>query len=184
MPRKGFEFGKVKAEYGRAALGYLDQAIALIKDKKIDCLVTAPVHKEAMNLAGGLGYRKPNHGHLAGGPFSGHTGYLAQAFKSKDIRMMLFNRKLKVILLTQHIPLKEVPKNITIQEILKTILSADANLKTLFGISQPRIAVCGLNPHASDNGTIGSEEKEKIIQKTIMLQGKPPFPVFAFLLKI
>ena len=75
--------------------------------------------------------------------------------------MMLFNRKLKVILLTQHIPLKEVPKNITIQEILKTILSADANLKTLFGISQPRIAVCGLNPHASDNGTIGNEEKEK-----------------------
>lgn len=149
VPRKGFQFGKVKAEYGRAALGYLDQAIALIKDKKIDCLVTAPVNKEAISLTGCK--------------FSGHTGYLARAFKSKDIRMMLFNRKLKVILLTQHIPLKEVPKNITIQEILKTILSADANLKTLFGISQPRIAVCGLNPHASDNGTIGNEEKEKII---------------------
>ena len=51
VPRKGFEFGKVKAEYGKAALGYLDQAIALIKDKKIDCLVTAPVHKEAVNLS-------------------------------------------------------------------------------------------------------------------------------------
>ena len=167
VPKKGFAFGKVRAEYGRAALGYLDQAIALIKDKKIDCLVTAPVHKEAMSLAGC--------------PFSGHTGYLGRAFKSKDIRMMLFNRKIKVILLTQHIPLKEVPQNITVQEILKTICCADANLKTLFGVSRPRIAVCGLNPHASDNGTIGSEEKEKIIpaieaakRKNIEVEG--PYP--------
>lgn len=149
VPRKGFQFGKVKAEYGQAALGYLNRAITLIKDKKIDCLVTAPLHKEAISLTGCK--------------FSGHTGYLARAFKSQDIRMMLFNRKIKVILLTQHIPLKEVPKNITAREILKTILCADANLKTLFGIRRPRIAVCGLNPHASDNGTIGSEEKEEII---------------------
>lgn len=149
VPRNGFQFGKVKAEYGLAALGYLDRAITLIKDKEIDCLVTAPVHKEAISLS-----RRE---------FSGHTGYLAQAFKSQDIRMMLFNRKIKVILLTQHIPLKDVPKNIRTRGILKTILCADANLKNLFGIRRPRIAVCGLNPHASDNGIIGNEEKEKII---------------------
>lgn len=167
VPRKGFEFGKVRAEYGRAALEYLDRAITLIKDNKIDCLVTAPVNKEAMNLAGVK--------------FSGHTGYLARAFKSKDIRMMLFNRKLKVILLTQHIPLKEVSHHISVQEVLKTIRCADTNLKTLFGILRPRIAVCGLNPHASDNGTIGSEEKEKIIpaisaaqRQKIQVEG--PFP--------
>ena len=64
VPKKGFAFGKVRAEYGRAALEYLDQAIALIKEGKIDCLVTAPVHKEAISLAGG--------------PFSGHTGYLGR----------------------------------------------------------------------------------------------------------
>lgn len=149
VPRKGFRFGRVRAEYGRAALEYLDKAIGLLKNKEIDCLVTAPMNKEAVNLAG---YK-----------FSGHTEYIARAFKAKDARMMLFNKRLRVALVTQHIPLKEAVKKIHSQDIFKTIVICAKGLKSLFGLKGPQIAVCGLNPHASDNGTIGNEEKEIIL---------------------
>ena len=164
---KAFGFGKIRAEYGRAAIEYLNQGLALIKSQKIDCLVTAPVNKKAVNLSGQ--------------GFAGHTEYIADFFGVKDFEMMLFNQKLKVSLVTRHLPLKEVAKGLNQERIFKTILNSARGLRSWFGIRNPKIAVCGLNPHASDNGTIGDEEKcliapaiAKAAQKRILVRG--PFP--------
>ena len=149
VPRKNFKFGKVRAEYGRAAWEYLEKALGLIKVKRADCLVTCPVNKEALKLAG-CDYR-------------GHTEYIAEYFRAKDAVMMLFNRKFRVSLVTRHIPLKDVSRSLSKERIFKTISGTANGLSSLFGIYHPKIAVCGLNPHASDNGAIGEEEKRSII---------------------
>lgn len=149
---KNFKFGKVKAEYGRASIEYLNKALELINDKQIDCLITCPVSKEAVNLAGFK--------------FTGHTEYLAERTNTEDFAMLLLNKELKIGLLTRHIPLRDVPFSLDKDKIYKTILLTYFSLKRLFSIKAPRIAVCGLNPHASDNGFIGDEEK-RIIEPAI-----------------
>ena len=159
VPRENFSFGKVKPEYGRASVEYLDKAIKLIKNNEIDCLVTCPVSKEAINLAGFKG-------------FSGHTEYLASATKTKDFAMMLLNKRLKISLVTRHVSLKDVPGQLNKDKIHKTIILSYKSLKELFGIKNPRIVVCGLNPHASDNGVIGKEEKRIIEPALIRLKRK------------
>jgi 4-hydroxythreonine-4-phosphate dehydrogenase len=83
---------------------------------------------------------------------------LAHAAGAKNYAMMLLNKGLKTVLITRHVPLKNVPSNLTKDKINKTILLANKSLKELFLIRNPRIVVCGLNPHASDNGVLGSEE--------------------------
>lgn len=167
VPQKGFTFGKVKPAYGKAAIEYLEKGMELIKSHRIDCLVTAPLNKKAVSLSG---YH-----------FSGQTGYIARAFQVKDAAMMLFNKKLRVVLVTGHIPLKEVAKSLSAGKIFKVISTAALGLKSLFGIKKPRIFICGLNPHASDDGLMGSEEKKLIIpamamagKKGIKLKG--PYP--------
>ena len=154
VAHKNFKFGKVKAEYGRASVEYLDKAIELIKKKEIDCLVTCPVSKEAISLAGFDN-------------FSGHTEYLAARTNTKYFAMMLLNRKLRFTLVTRHIPLKDIPYKLDTDKIYKTILLTHRSIKELFLIKNPRIVVCGLNPHASDNGLLGGEEN-KIIRPALM----------------
>lgn len=144
VKQKNFSFGRVKAEYGRAAVEYIDKALQLLRSKQIDCLVTCPVSKEAVNKSGLV--------------FSGHTEYLAKFSSSRNFAMMLINKKLKVVLLTRHIPLKDVSSALNKEGISKTIILTYQALKEMFGLKHPRIIVCGLNPHASDNGFIGSEE--------------------------
>ncbi|MFH1888767.1 MAG: 4-hydroxythreonine-4-phosphate dehydrogenase PdxA [Candidatus Omnitrophota bacterium] len=153
VSHKGFKIGVVRAEYGRASLEYLDRATGLIKGKIIDCLVTGPVSKEAISLSGFPG-------------FSGHTEYLAAKAGIKHFVMMLLNKKLKFSLATRHIPLKDVPARLDADKICKTILLTRRYIKELFLIRKPRIAVCGLNPHASDNGLLGQEEN-KIIKPAL-----------------
>ncbi len=150
---KDFKFGKIKAEYGKASVEYIDKAIELIKNKQIDCLVTCPISKEAVSLAGFDN-------------FTGHTEYLAARTNTKYFAMMLLNRKLKFSLVTGHIPLKDVPSKLDTDKIYKTVLLAHRSLKQLFLIKNPRMAVCGLNPHASDNGLLG-EEENKIIKPAL-----------------
>lgn len=145
---KGFRFGKLSPEYGRASVQYLDKAIELLKDKKIDCLVTAPVNKKSINLSG---YE-----------FSGQTEYIAKPFKIKGAVMMLLNKKLKVSLVTRHIPLKKVVKSLSAEIITMTILNTASGLRSFFAIKNPRIAVCAVNPHAPDNGVMGDEEARLI----------------------
>lgn len=150
---KNFHFGRVKAEYGKASIEYLDAAIKLLKQKEIDCLVTCPISKEAVNLGG-----------LPG--FSGHTEYLALAVGAKDYVMMLLNKRLRISLVTRHLPLSRVPAGLNSDVLSKTILITYHSLQKMFAIPSPRIVVCGLNPHASDNGVLGNEEN-KIIKPVI-----------------
>jgi len=158
VAHKNFSFGKTKAEYGRASVEYLDKAIEFIKNKEIDCLVTCPVSKEAINLAG---FDK----------FAGHTEYLAARTNTKCFAMMLLNKKLRFTLVTRHIPLKDVPSELDTGKIYKTVLLTHRSLKELFLIKNPRMAVCGLNPHASDNGLLG-EEENRIIKPALTRLGK------------
>lgn len=107
-------------------------------------LVTAPVHKAIINEAG-----------IA---FSGHTEYLAQLTHTKMVVMMLVAKQLRVALVTTHLPVADVAKAITTEKIIKTVNIIHHDLKTRFNMANPRIAVCGLNPHAGENGYLGREE--------------------------
>lgn len=149
VSRKNFKFGQIKAEYGRASVEYLDTALDLLKNKEIDCLVTCPISKEAINLAGFN--------------YSGHTEYFRDKTGAKQAVMMLLNNELKFSLVTRHIPLKDVSAALNQNNIYNTVSLTRKSLIEIFGIKKPRIVVCGLNPHASDNGVIGKEEKRKII---------------------
>ncbi len=134
---------------GKASLEYLRCAVELLKDKKIQALVTAPVSKEAISMTGV--------------PFQGHTEYIAEAFHKRTYGMMFVSGGLKTILATRHIPLSEVSKSVNPKIIYETIHLAHGSLKNLFHIRHPKIAVCGLNPHAGEGGHIGQEETKVII---------------------
>jgi len=149
VDRKSFKFGKLDAKGGRSSLQYLDKAIQLLKQNKIDCLVTCPVSKEAINLTG-------IH-------FLGHTEYLAEKNKAKDLLMMLINDQLKFSLVTRHIALKEVCRKFDSKNLKINILNTVKCLNSLFLIKKPKIVVCAVNPHASDNGLMGDEELSIII---------------------
>ncbi|OGX17860.1 MAG: 4-hydroxythreonine-4-phosphate dehydrogenase PdxA [Omnitrophica WOR_2 bacterium RBG_13_44_8b] len=148
VSHKDFKLGEVRPEYGKASIEYLDKALELIRQGEIDCLVTAPISKEAINKAGFN--------------YSGHTEYFSRKSGCKDPVMMLANNKLKFSLVTRHVPLKSVSSQLSEEKIYKTIVISLEALKKLFLIKKPRIVVCGLNPHASDNGIIGKEEDELI----------------------
>ena len=148
IDKKSFVFGRLNAQTGRASLEYLDKAYDLLKENKIDCLVTCPISKEAINLAGAR--------------FSGHTEYLAKKTGVDDLLMMLLNDKLKISLVTRHIALKRVPGEFTRVKLENNIVNTIKCLSSLFLIKKPRLVVCGINPHASDNGVIGKEEQRVI----------------------
>jgi 4-hydroxythreonine-4-phosphate dehydrogenase len=133
---------------GRAVVKYITAAVELTLNKDVDGMVTAPISKESLSLAG---YTWP-----------GHTELLAGLTGAKDFAMMFVSRKLRVILCTIHMPLKDVPRNITKHTVLKTIRLAIKG-SALLGIKDPEIAVAGLNPHAGESGVMGKEEVSSII---------------------
>jgi len=141
-------FGRQSKLSGKASLAYLDLALGLIKQKKADCLVNAPLSKEAVSSTGV--------------DFIGHTEYIAGKFKTRDFAMMLIGGPLKVTLVTRHIPIKAVPKSVTGEEITKAIRLSHEALVDYFGITDPRIGVASLNPHGGEGGKIGREEIEVI----------------------
>lgn len=112
-------------------------------------MVTAPVHKGIINEAGI--------------PFSGHTELIAEVCGQDRPVMMLANEKLRVALVTTHLPLKDVPGAITREAISEVVEIVEADLRKKFGLSSPAILVCGLNPHAGEDGHLGMEEIETII---------------------
>jgi 4-hydroxythreonine-4-phosphate dehydrogenase len=144
----GFEKCKPTPEGGRACVSYIKKAVELALNNKVDGIVTAPISKEALRMAGSK--------------WPGHTEMLADLTKTKDYAMMLIGEPLKVILVTIHTALKNVPDSITKQKILKTIRLAKKACEML-GIKNPGIAVSGLNPHAGEAGIFGDEEIKKII---------------------
>ncbi len=119
-----------------------------LQNKKVG-LVTGPIQKS--NIIEG-GFKR----------FQGHTEWIKNKTKSKDVVMLLASKKIKVALATTHIPLSQVPKNIKKLKLVEVIKILDSSLKTNFKIKNPSIKVLGLNPHAGENGKIGSEEFLKI----------------------
>jgi 4-hydroxythreonine-4-phosphate dehydrogenase len=136
--------GKKSASSGRAALAYLDRAIHCSLQNEVGALVTAPVSKAAIRMAGKR-------------DFIGHTEYLAQSADANSVVMMFYGKRLKVALVTTHLPLQEVSSSISTERILTTIGLSNAVLKRL-DISSPRIGVAGLNPHAGEEGAFGDED--------------------------
>ncbi len=150
VPSTNFTFGIQSGAFGKAAMEYIDKALALLKSGEADALVTAPVNKSSIRIAGFK-------------DFEGHTEYLAQASGRNEYAMMFVGKDLKITLCSRHIALKDVPLAITPELICKTIRITHEYLKKYFGIKDPRIAVAGLNPHASDSGLFGDEEERVII---------------------
>lgn len=157
VPRGNFHFGAVSKQCGSASIEYINKAVSIIKGKKADILVTAPIHKHAAGLSG---FEYP-----------GHTEYLTRLSGVKDYAMMLVGGGLKVIPATTHVPLKDVHKRLDKKKIIDIIALADISLKRFFGITRPRIAVCGLNPHAGDSGFLGREEID-IIAPAVRAAGR------------
>jgi 4-hydroxythreonine-4-phosphate dehydrogenase len=140
--------GAVSPEAGRAAYAYIENAVRLCQSGQVDGMVTAPVNKEA--LAAG--------GHA----FSGHTEILASLSGTRDFAMLLMGDELRVIHVTTHVALRRVPDLVTRDRVLRVIRLAQQTMGGL-GEARPRIAVCGLNPHAGEEGLFGDEEQKEII---------------------
>ena len=150
LPESVFaEPGGATADSAKAAITALDWAVKDLKAGKIDVLVTGPINKKAI-VAEGFG-------------FPGHTEFLQEAFGVKDVTMFMISDRIKVGVVTGHIPLKEVPKSITEEKILSKLRLMKASLEQDFGIGNPRIAVLSLNPHSGDSGLLGDEEQNIII---------------------
>lgn len=138
------EVGVLNSGNAEYVLETLRVAADMVLQGKLDAMVTGPVHKGIINDAGF--------------DFSGHTEFLAEHCSRELTVMMLATQGLRVALATTHLPLAEVPQAIT-RELLKNIIRIlDQDLKTKFGIAQPQILVCGLNPHAGEGGHLGREE--------------------------
>jgi 4-hydroxythreonine-4-phosphate dehydrogenase len=166
-----FEKGRATAEGGAACAAYIRKATELAVSGEVDGIVTAPISKEALKLAG---LKWP-----------GHTEMLAELTSTADFGMMLTGGQLRVLLVTIHTPLRSVPDMITRDRVLKTIRLAKKACDML-GIYQPRIAVAGLNPHAGEAGIFGDEEIREIMpavadagEEGIAISGPyPPDTVF------
>ena len=144
------DLGKSTPAGGEAAYLSLEKAVADLKEGLIDVLVTAPINKHNIQ-------RDDFH-------FPGHTEYLEERFGNEEAKslMILAKDKLKVALVTGHMPLSEVPKLLTKERIKEAASRFEDSLKRDFGYQKPRIAVLSLNPHAGENGLLGSEEEEII----------------------
>lgn len=143
------EPGQATAESAKGAILSLERAVAELKEGKIDVLVTGPINKKAMSTQG-FG-------------FPGHTEFIQNAFGVKDVAMFMVSHRLKLAVVTGHIPLKDVASSISEEKILSKLRLLNSSLKQDFVIDQPKIAVLSLNPHSGDGGLLGTEEQDIII---------------------
>lgn len=144
------DLGQATKVAGMAAFKALERAVADLKDGKIDVLVTAPINKNTIQSEDFT--------------FPGHTEYLAEAMgEGNSPLMILFNDRVKVALVTTHLPISEVSAAITKEAVLEKLALFNESLKRDFSIVRPRIAVLGLNPHSGDGGLLGKEEQDVII---------------------
>jgi len=139
-------FGQLRAEYGLAAVEYVRCAVELCQQGQADAMVTAPLNKEAVTLSGRS--------------FTGHTEYIAELTGATESRMLLVSDKLATVHVSTHIPLDQACK-LNTAHILRTIQLGDEALR-LMRQAPPRIAVCGLNPHAGEHGLFGTQDGEFI----------------------
>ncbi|KML37417.1 4-hydroxythreonine-4-phosphate dehydrogenase PdxA [Cytobacillus firmus] len=141
--------GQVSPEAGNAAFQYLAKAIEMAKENRIDAICTAPLNKEALQKGGHM--------------YPGHTEILADLTNTKDYSMMLSAPNLRVIHVTTHVGIIDAVKMINPERVYHVLKLAHDTLKKA-GIESPKIAVCGINPHAGENGLFGyGEEEEKVV---------------------
>jgi 4-hydroxythreonine-4-phosphate dehydrogenase len=163
--------GKASKDSGKASFLALKQACADLKEGLLDGIVTAPIDKHSI--------------HSDEFPFKGHTEYLTQFFGATESLMFLVSGQLRVALLTEHIPVKDIAASVTKERLESKLRLMEQSLKKDFGIAKPKMAILGLNPHAGDSGLIGSED-EQIIKPVIndfRNKGKlvyGPFPADGF----
>ncbi len=161
------DWGRPTALTGQAMIDYIETAIDLAIRGKTDAVVTCPINKVAMKMAGSN--------------FHGHTELLARRTGTDKYVMMLAGDSLRVVLVTIHTALKNIPTFLTAENIVKTIELTGDSLMKRFGITNPRIAVAALNPHAGEDGMFGDEEEKVIIPAIHMAKRagfnvKGPFP--------
>ncbi len=164
-------FGRVHPECGRAALAAIRRGVALARSGILDALVTGPIHKKSAQLAGIVG--------------AGHTEFIAHLCGAREVRLMLVGPKLRVIHVSAHVSLRSAVDLVKRARIVRTIVLG-AEVARRLGIARPRIAVAGLNPHASDAGLFGDEEQRQIAPAVVVarrrgfrVQGPiPPDTVF------
>lgn len=163
--------GEVTTEAGKASFLAIRKAAEDLMEKKIDAVVTAPINK--------------NNIQSDDFKFPGHTEYFTEKFNAGDSLMFLTSGELRVGVVTGHIPINQVSKSITKEKVFSKLTIMEHSLRNDFGISKPRIAVLGLNPHAGEEGLIGNEE-EKVLKPVIKsFQDKGhlvygPFPADGF----
>ena len=133
------------ARAGQLAGHAVERAVRLALDGDVDAIITGPAHKHAL--------------HLAGFPYPGHTEWLAHLAGDVDTAMMLAADQLRVVLVTTHVALRDVPALLTTDRIVRTGRITERALGDLFGIAQPRLALCALNPHAGESGLFGDEDE-------------------------
>ena len=170
-PYSPVEFGKETISAGRLAAKAIEEALDSTIQKKFDALVTMPVSKSSL--------------YLAGWKYPGHTEMLADKCNVKNPLMILCSEPVRIGLATIHIPLKDVPKNLSKQSLTDISEKFNRSLSVDFGRANPKIAVLGLNPHAGENGNLGKEENETIIPaindlKTHGMQISGPYPADGF----
>jgi 4-hydroxythreonine-4-phosphate dehydrogenase len=165
------ELGKSTSYAGESSLKALEVAVQDLADGKIDALVTAPVSKPNV---------QKDHFN-----FTGHTEYLENHFKSEGVVMLMVNELMRVGVLTSHVPLAKVHEYITRDTLLNKLRILNKSLLVDFAVTNPRIAVLGLNPHAGDEGLLGEEEEKEIIpairqaqEENILVFG--PYPADGF----
>jgi len=149
-------------EAGRIAGQQVEEAVRLAREGKVDAIVTGPVHKHALHLAG---FRYP-----------GLTELLSHLAGDVDVAMMLATGALRVVLVTTHIPLKDVAAQVTSDRVVRCGRITERALRDWWGIAAPRLAVCALNPHGGESGLFGDEDERVLAPAARTLGAAGPLP--------
>lgn len=148
-PLGRFPLGTVAKKTGAASVAFILKAVHLAQAGCLDGIVTGPINKEAINLAG---YQYP-----------GHTELLADITKSKEVGMMIVGGPLKIMFVTTHVAIRQLPDSLSANMILRSIRLADRAMREYFGVPKPRIGVAALNPHGGEGGLFGEDERLNIL---------------------
>jgi 4-hydroxythreonine-4-phosphate dehydrogenase len=159
--------GRAQKTGGQSACLAVRAAVDLAQSGKVTAVVTGPVSKESFKAAGV--------------PFLGHTEMLAALSAAGPVEMIMMAESLRTLLVTRHLPLKNVPRALTVRTIVDSVSRADRWARSALGLKHPHWAMCGLNPHAGDNGLLGSEERRVVApavaalrRKDILVEGPLP----------
>ena len=164
-------FGQPDRACGEAMVRYIEEAVKWATRGALDAITTCPINKQAINAAG---YS-----------FPGHTELLGHLTQASPVAMMFLGSKWKIVLVTTHLPLKDVSRWITASRILSTLRLTDEGMKKYFAIPHPKMAVLGLNPHCGEGGLLGEEEKREVLPaiaeaKSLGMDVEGPFPADSF----